>query len=379
PGSMEVIGDEENELFYADMHFIAEQRRQANALQSQLKALPKGSPEAETKQQELAAINDKVQNYRQQFLAEHPDFLYAKMLKALEEPQVPEPPKNADGSLVDSLFAFTYYRAHFFDNFDFSDDRLLRTPIFQQKINQYMDKLTAKLPDSIAVAADHLIELSRSNDEVFRYMVVHFLNKYANSKIMGMDGVYVHLVEKYYLSGDAWWADEETLKKMEERAKAISPTLINRKAPNFWVPDANGQRQTLHEQAGEFTVLYFWDIDCGHCKKVTPKLSEAFRQYHNHDIRLMTVSINGDQAGWEKRLEEYGLTGQPNTTHTHDPLRQSQFDGWYDLRSTPRLFLLDKEKKIVAKQISVFQMQEILNRALDLPAPERDEAAEAGK
>jgi hypothetical protein len=64
----------------------------------------------------------------------------------------------------DSTFAYRYYKAHFWDNIDFSDDRMLRTPIFHPKVKQYMEKLTAQGPDyvdSINASADYLISKAK--------------------------------------------------------------------------------------------------------------------------------------------------------------------------------------------------------------------------
>ena len=53
---------------------------------------------------------------------------------------------------------------------DFSDSRMLRTPIFFNKMDQYLEKLTPKHPDSIIVSADFLVEQSRANKKIFQYV-----------------------------------------------------------------------------------------------------------------------------------------------------------------------------------------------------------------
>ena len=68
---------------------------------------------------------------------------------------------------------FQYYKSHFFDNFDFSDDRLIRTPVFHSKINTYLENLTAKIPDSIIVSCDYLIEKSREQIQTYSNMLFH--------------------------------------------------------------------------------------------------------------------------------------------------------------------------------------------------------------
>ncbi|MEL6591226.1 MAG: redoxin domain-containing protein, partial [Bacteroidota bacterium] len=365
--NMKIKGSEDNDIFYGDMRMLGEMRTKAESLQAQLKVA-----EGEEKEQlnaQLKGIDGEVKTYRKGIIEKHPEMLYSKVLQALEEPKVPESPKDENGEPIDSLFAFKYYRQHFFDNIDMADARLLRTPILANKINQYMERLTYRHPDSINLAIDRIIGLAESNDELFQYWVVHFLNKYANSKQMGMDAVYVHMVEQYYMKDRCFWTDEETVQKMTERALAISPTLVGRIAPNFSVQDQNGQFTSLHDVKADYTLLYFWDYDCGHCKKVTPKLAEAYQRYRDYNVKVFAVSINGDVGQWKEKLSVYGLD-QEGVLNVQDHRRISRFDQMYDIRSTPRLFVLDKDKNIIAKQISVESMEKVLSYELGLEIPE---------
>jgi peroxiredoxin len=372
---MKIKGCPENELFYQDLQFLGSKRKEMNDIQAQLKQAAAGSEEEKRLKAAGEALDKAVTEHRKRFIAEHPSLFYTKVLRSLEPPQVPEAPKDENGKALDSLFAFKYYRRHFFDQVDFTDDRMLRTPVLMTKVNEYIDKLTYRMPDSINQSIDYIIAQTRPNDDVYQYFVIHFLNKYAQSKIMGMDAVYVHMVENYYLDGKAWWADSATVAKMEERARAISPTLVGRPAPDFYAQDVNGRTQHPHGIKAKYTILYFWDYDCSHCKKVTPQLAALFPQYKDYDVKLFAVSINGDVEVWKQKLAEYKLD-QPNVINVQDHARRSGFDSKYDILSTPRIFLLNEDKSILAKQISVEQVEEILNHELGLPAPVRAEAAE---
>ncbi len=359
-GNLQIEGSQENALFYRDIKFLAEQRQKVNALQQQKQAAAPGSAEAQAIDQQIQQINDLVKQERTQMIESNPGLLYPTVLSAMREPEIPDPPVNPDGS-VDSMFAFNYYKSHYFDRFPLDDKRLLRTPLYFNKINQYIEQLTYKIPDSINVAIDRIVDRTRGCDECFRTVVGNTLNKYAGSKIMGMDAVYVHMVEQYYMSGDAFWADEEQVTKMEERALAISPTLIGRKAPNITMADSTGIYQNLYNVDADFTILYFWDYDCGHCKKKTPQLAEVYKAYKDKNVALYAVSINGAISEWKKSLRKYGLEG----INVQDHERKTGFDAIYDIRSTPRLFVLDADKKILAKHIDVDQLGEILDMFME--------------
>ncbi|MEM7512874.1 MAG: thioredoxin-like domain-containing protein, partial [Bacteroidota bacterium] len=351
--NMVIQGSNENDLFYGDLTFLREQRAKATSLQEKIKAAGDDKAKAASFQEELSGLDKVVKDYRKRLVEDNPDFLYGKVIKSMQEPQVPEAPVDEFG-VKDSLFPFRYYRAHFFDNLDFNDERMLRTPVFFSKIDRYLEQLTYKHPDSINTSIDYIIGKADRDKDVFQFLVVNLLNKYANSKIMGMDGVYVHMVEQYYMSGKAFWTDEEQVKKMEERALALTPTLIGRLAPNFRVQDQKEEFIALHDVDAKYTVLYFWDYDCGHCKKITPQLMELYADKLDHDkVALFSVSINGSVDIWKEKIDEYKIVG----IATQDHYRKSGFDQMYDIRSTPRIFLLDEKKNIVAKQISVEQLE----------------------
>ncbi|MEO0469705.1 MAG: TlpA disulfide reductase family protein, partial [Bacteroidota bacterium] len=138
----------------------------------------------------------------------------------------------------------------------------------------------------------------------------------------------------------------------------------------------DGKQTPIHSVPGEYVLLYFWDYNCGHCKKVTPRLAESFKQYKDKGVTLVTVSINGDVDVWKEKLKDYDLEGAINL---QDHKRQSGFDRLYDIRSTPRLFILDKDRKILAKQISVETMEDLLNYELGIETEETEEEADSEK
>lgn len=367
-GNMEVTGSEDNKIFYDDIHYLAKQRTKMEELSAQSQELEEGSEAALAIQEKISTLDTEVKTHRLTLAQDHPDMLYAKIITAMKEPDIP-----AEIQEQGQEATFFWYRDAFLDAVDFQDERLLRTPVMWNKVTTYLDRLTYQMPDSINKSADLMIGRSKGNDDVFQYLVINILNKYAQSKVMGMDAVYVHLVEQYYMSGEAFWADQEQIDNMAERALAISPTIVGRKAPNFRVQDSDGNWRHLHGVQGKYTILYFWDYDCGHCKTVTPKLGELYPEYIEHDVELFALSINGDVEVWKEKCKEYGLDQGINV---QDHTRQSGFDAMYDIRSTPRIFILDEEKNIIAKQISVDQVREILDRELGLEPKETEETSD---
>jgi thiol-disulfide isomerase/thioredoxin len=110
-------------------------------------------------------------------------------------------------------------------------------------------------------------------------------------------------------------------------------------------------------------LLYFWEADCGHCKKSTPKLYEVFEKYKDQGVEVLAVHVINSIEGKEKWIDfinEYELLDWTNCWSPHN----NDFRTDYNLLSFPQLFLLDEDKKIIAKGLAPEQVGEILDRLL---------------
>jgi peroxiredoxin len=240
-----------------------------------------------------------------------------------------------------------------------SDSKILRTPNFYNKVEEYMEKMTVKHPDSIIASAHNIIEKAKANDEVFRYCVQTLTYKYETSNIMGMDAVFVDLAENYYISGDAFWADEETLEKITDRVQRIKPNLIGKPAPMMLLLDTAMRPINAHKIAADYTVLYFFDPDCGHCKKKTPVLRDLYNdKLKDMGVAVIATNIKKDVDKWKKYIKEQNL----NFVNLADPNMRSNFRYEFNIETTPQLFILDEEKKIIAKKLDVEQIEDFINR-----------------
>jgi len=364
-GKIKITNSKVNQLFYEDIKFINSQRKKVEELQAKMKDT-KDSSVIKKLQAELKGIDNSVKTARKKLIEQNPKSLYAAILRASQEPEVPEAPKDAKtGKPLDSLFAYKYYKAHYWDEIDFNDDRLLRTPLLNNKINYYMDKLVIPHYDSLTNECIALALKTINNKLMYQYFVVTLLNKYASSKIMGQDAVYVHIVEEFYMKRTPYWSDTAQTNKIINRAKSLRPTILGAIAPELRIMDMNDNWTSMQTLKADYTVLYFWDYDCSHCKKVTPKLQKVVSHYlkKGANLKVYTVEINGTREKFKESIKEYGLD-IPGVINTADPTRITGFDKLYDILSTPRIFLLDKDKKIVAKYISAKQLDELLNRSI---------------
>jgi hypothetical protein len=376
-GSMEFSNSAENPPFYEYLNFITQMQKEVTPIRKKLETAKGDRKEA--LQIQAQEIDAKVKAYRKNFVYNNYDKFFPKIVLAATEIEIPESPLDQNGN-PDETFPYRFYKKHFWDNIDFSDERMLRTPIFFSKMDQYLDKLTAKHPDSINVSADVLVNLSKANAEIFQYVVSYITSTYERSKTMGMDAVFVHMVEKYYITGQCNWVDEEQLLKIADRAQKISPNLIGSKAPEFvdyygrpFMKDLNGKLFSLKDVSAEYTVLLFYGPTSSYCNEVAPKLRNTINTIKNQglDVKTFAVATEFSKNDWSNFIENHGIYDWINVADiNHDdegkPVASSDWRDKYDIYSTPVIYLLDKYKKIVAKRITADQLSDILLRINDI-------------
>ncbi len=357
--SMKIKGSKESTLFKDFQIFMSESQQKAADLSAKMKSDPANEEKFKS---ELMALDKEVKAYRSNLIENNSDMFVAKLIKSTIEIEVPESPKDEVGNEIDPNFRFKYYRQHYFDNLDFSEPAFLRSPILHQKITEYLDKLTYKHPDSIIAASHFIIEKARANDEVFRYCVVSLSNKYETSKIMGMDAVFVDLAESYYLTGQAYWADDELIQKIGKKVQELKP-LIGDKAKNIIALDTTENIVPLYSLENEYVVLYFYDPDCGHCKKKTPELQKIYEsKLIDMGVEVYAASTNTDIDKWKDFIKKFNLS----FINVADPYTQSNFRADYYIDHTPKVYVLDEDKKIIAKSLDVEQIVDFISKQQEL-------------
>lgn len=359
---MKTTGSQENKVFFGFQRFMREKQKLAGETNEQLKNTTDQNEKERLKEQ-LKTLDAEVTSFRTGIIEKYPETFAVKFIKSTINIEVPSAPMDENGNAIDPNYGYIYYKAHYFDNMDFSDKKILRTPNFYSKIDDYLEKYTVKHPDSIIVSAHKIIEMSRANDDVFRYCVVTITYKYETSKIMGLDEVFVDLSENYYLSGDAFWTDSALTAKITDRVNRLKPNLLGEPAPKMIMLDTLLKPTSLYALKSDYFVLYFYDPDCGHCKKKTPVLKELYdAKLKDLGVTVIAANIKKDVDKWKKYIREQKL----NWINMADPHVKSNFRYEYNIESTPVIYILDSQKKIIAKKLDVEQIEDFIKRQIEI-------------
>lgn len=358
---VKVEGSEENELFYNYMNMLSSKRPQLESLQKEMEAAADATKK-QAVQDRIDELNQSVVDYQRQLVEEHPASYTAAIIRSGQSLDIPE---YAGTEEEVQRKRWEYTKKHYFDNLDLSDPRMLRTPFLFQRIDYFVNKLQAQHPDSLSKAIDYVLQQAQPSEETFKFYLIHFLNSFAQSKIVGMDAVYVHLVDEYYAKGLAPWTEEEQLKKIVDNANTLRPLLIGKIAPDIQLQRKDGTPVRLHEVDAEYTVLYFWRYDCGHCKESTPVMKEFYEKFKDKGVEIMAVCVKftEDVPDCWKYIEDNEIK---DWLHTVDPYHRSRFSVTYDIKSTPQIYVLDRNKEIISKKIDAVQLEELMNHVLSM-------------
>ncbi len=355
-GSLEIEGSTENEIFkqfQLGMIGIQQKKQELTA-----------SLEEVATREDSAAIFDQIRSldteaseFRKGLAKANEGSYVSEIIYLMERPEVPGFEEIEDEAEL-ARTRYQYYKDHYFDNINLSNPALLRTPVLLKAVNEYFDEVIFQHPDTINAEIDHLVSLVEGDAESYRFWMVKLFTKYQQSTIMGMDAVMIYLAEKYYLSGRVDWVDQESMDKLRDEVTFIKPNLLGKNAPSLRVLDTLDRPLDLRDVKADYTILYFYDPDCGHCKKKTPVLLDLYHGLKSEGVEVMAVCTVTDTEKWKKYINEIGL----DWINAADPYYRSNFRRDYNVRSTPTIFVVDKDKKIIAKKLDVDQLADFIQQ-----------------
>ena len=226
-------------------------------------------------------------------------------------------------------------------------------------IDQRLNELTPKNPDSISQAADFLIQKVPKRSEYFKYFVNWTVINYEpkNTTLMDAQAVFVHMVEKYFTYDLAFWNDSVETFAIQQRAYEMSASLVGKKAPDVQAPDPSGQLRSIYELKSPYIIVYMYNPTCEHCAVETPKLVNFYRQWKPKGVEVFGIAIDTNDAEWKAYIAKNGM----QWTNVFDPTNKSIYAKYF-VDITPEIYILDPNRTIIAKNLKVDQIAEVLER-----------------
>lgn len=359
--AMKIKGSAENVAFFDYVRFLHQKQKDIEPLQKILQRVEKTAPDSTAGiQKQIDGINAEVQAYMKNLIQKHEGLFLSAFIRASRDPEIPESPVLPSGR-PDSTFPYRYFKAHYFDNMPLGDSRLLRTPFYHQRVNQFFSKMLLQHPDTIIAEVNRLMPEARKSRDTYRYLVWFLTNYTERSEIMGMDAAFVYMVENFYANGEMdYWVNATVKENLVKKAKKLKPILIGKKAPELIMLDTLMKPVSLHQTKAQYTILFFWDPTCGHCKKEIPKLKELISSKgEQYGIQVFAVCSDTNMREMKRYIRRYAM----DWVNVNGPRTYTgNYHELYDVFSTPVIYLLDEKKNIIAKRLFTDQIELFIER-----------------
>ncbi len=386
--NMKINKSEENKVFYSYIRFLAEKRELQSPISDSLSKLDKESALYKEFLLKNDAISKDIIAYQKKLMLNNPTKFVSKIVKISMDVEIPEAPKDLAGKAIDPDFAYHYYRDHYFDNVDFNDDRMVNITSFHTRLETYFgNTMMVQRWDSIVKYAFLLCDKLDPKSEAFKHVVSWITSSYEKSNILGMENVFVMMADKYYCTlnaqgkSPAHWVSAENLETLNKSIKVRRKLLFGMVPPNVILKDTTDVVwKDFYSIKADYTILYFWEPSCGHCKTTTPKLQKLYTEKlkaRNIEVFSVAKAVEEEFELWKKFVKENNLTfitvgmtkslfklasaDYRNVVPKYTNVESINYSEHFDIISTPTIYVLDKDKKIIAKKLSIAQLEDFLD------------------
>lgn len=355
-------GSDENETFYKYLDFLSSKKDEAGELNARLEKAKEDGSEDKEASEAFDKLDESVTAEQEKLVDAAPNSVFAKLLKSNFSTDLPE----FEGPEEESkMKQYLFFKEHYFDFIDLGDSVNLRMPYLHQRVTYYLDKLTPAHPDSISKSIDYLLGAMEPANETYRFYLSYFYNDIVKKRIVGMDAVVVHMVDNYYSKGKAPWLDEENLAKITDNANRLRNTLIGKTAPNIQLFQEDGTPWELYKDSSDYIVMVFWAPECGHCTKSMPKYLEFNEKFKDKGVKMVSICTKTGSKYkncWEG-IKEKNMEGLLNLG---DQYLKSKYKTKFDVRQTPKLYILDKNKEILLKDIPAESLESLMDEVIKM-------------
>jgi thiol-disulfide isomerase/thioredoxin len=369
----EFINSTDNILFDTYQSYMGQMGRTIDSAKRNLAIATPRNDSAHWNEQ-LKETDSMIVAYRKNIIAKHPDNILSAMLHLMEEPQVPPASKHPGGK-YDSTFAYRYFKSHYWDGVNFYDERVARTPasLFDERLDKYYNTLVYPSADSVIRELDWMLGYASISEEMTRFLLVKFINRYLNQKYMWEDAVFVHLYQKYFSQKEYSWLTAQGKKTITDRAYSLMQNIMGNAAENISLPDSTGKVINLYGDTAKFTIVCFWDPTCSHCQETLPILDSMYQaKWKAAGVKIFAIAkeTSGTKKDWLSFINEHHLQDWTNVYYSRADEKKrvdANIPGYsqlYDVQTLPTVYLLDKDKKIVAKKLTWQQTDDILQLRL---------------
>jgi len=353
-GNMTVKGSDENQAFFENLKFERIGAPKFDAINKRLQGVAQNSPEYNNLKAEMTVLTDKRKAHLADIFSKYPKSLFTAFKKAGQEPDLRE-------NVPDDKKVF-YYREDFWNDVDWSDKRLLRTPVINNKVKRYFETLTPQNQDSIFASAERVVDQLLMYPEYYMFIANWVVRTYEPTKTTLMDPEFVHvkMIQKYFTKERAFWSDSLQTFALQQRAGEMAQSLIGGQGPDVISKDLAGKTHRLMDSKADYLIVYMFSPSCEHCQEQTPKLVKWYNENKAKGVDVYAIALDTNVDDPNELANYINKTKMPFPC-VWDPTNRSIYAKYY-VDITPEIYVLNPERKIVGKNLKVFQIDTIIDR-----------------
>jgi peroxiredoxin len=295
-----------------------------------------------------------TQKSQQQFLDSlvklYPNAFAVRVAKVYQTPFIPAG-LNKDERI-------TLLKQHYFDRVDFSDTALLRSMVFVNKAIAYLsiysnNRMPQKqLEAEFIKAVTLMLGAASVNPVIYKFWLDYLVGGFDKYHF---DEVITYIADNFQDPSSC--EDQERKSALQKKLDTFKKIAIGKIAPDLVVPDVSGKPVSLKGINSEYTLVLFYATTCPHCVSMTPRLKELYDKQQSKRFEVMSVSIDTSKNDWTTFIRDQKLKWI-NVSDLKGFNGKSADD--YNIYATPTMFLLDREKKILSKPISLMELEQSL-------------------
>ena len=361
-----IVGSKENDLFKEYSAAVNKIGGELAAIENKFKTSTT-SADSSTYREQYITKDKELKDKRNSFMKTYPNSMMSYLLNVMQRPEAPAIP--VINGKADSLYPFYYVKNHFWDKVVFNDNRLIRTPFFEAKLDEYFKNYVAREADSIIEEVQYMLTVAKTGKEIYPFLLFKFTNKYISPEFMGQDKVFLHLYQNFFAKGDTVLLNEASKKSITERAYSMMANQLGLPAPALDINTIDDKPFSLYKTAAPYTFIAFWDPTCSHCKIEIPQLDSIYKaSWKALGVQIVGVNINYKEIpAWKKFIADNNINNWFHVYQTEADLnaeianrKPTTIRQLYDVFKTPTFYLLDANKRIIAKNLTLNQFDDFL-------------------
>ncbi|MCX6269419.1 MAG: redoxin domain-containing protein [Bacteroidetes bacterium] len=300
--------------------------------------------------QELEYAQKSQQQYLDSLAKLYPNSFAVRAAKVLQNPFIPAGLSKEE--------RITYLKQRYFEQVNFSDTALLRSMVFVNKAIAYLslysnNRMSQKqLEAEFIKAVTLMLGAASVNPVIYKFWLDYLVGGFDKYHF---DEVITYIADNFQDPSSC--EDQERKSALQKKLDTFKKIAVGKIAPDLDVPDVNGKPVKLSGINSEYTLLIFYATNCPHCVAMTPRLKELYDKQQPKRFEVMSVSIDTSRTAWTTFVKEQKLNWI-NVSDLKGFNGKSADD--YNIYATPTMFLLDREKKILSKPISLMELEQAL-------------------